>query len=260
MMGLGLLIPEVGSRALSGGGGSAPPLDGLSPTGAWSVSRKLLTSFNGSFYGLTSGEVSTLFDQSGNARDFLANGGGATRPSLDNSTPVAALGYDGSADWLATGVVLSSFITATDGYMIVSCKPTGFTTNNGTAYLNATLFQDSGGNFGSTTRANDGSPLLYSTNWGGGQVVQNSIAADTAYVVETRHQGGNFFQRVNGANEQTIASGNTSLGGTLNLGGRSLAAGFQGLIYEAAIFATIPSLVTRNALVQSFGSQAGASV
>jgi hypothetical protein len=246
--------------AASGGGGGGPPfLDALSPTGAWSPSRKMRTAYGGSFYSLTSGDVQILYDQSGNARDFTCIGGAATRPALDNSTAVTALGYDGAADWLKGGA-LSNYITATDAYMICSFKATGFATDTGTTYLNAALFQDDG-NIGSTTRANAGSPLLYSTNWGGGQSVQHAIVANTVYVVETRHQGGVLYQRLNGVNEQSIASGNTSISSDfLNLGGRSLSSAHTGLIYEAVVFSTVPTLAERNALVQAMGLYVGASV
>lgn len=243
-----------------GGGGGPPPLDGLSGlTGAWSPSRKLLTAYGGSFYGLTSGAVSTLYDQSGNTRNFVLPASNGTKPGLDTTT-IAALSYDGASNRLEVNIALSNFISATDAYVICSVKPTGFPTNSGTSYLNAPIVQDSSQNFGQTTRANSGSPLLYSTNWGGGQNVQHSIVANTAYVVETRHQGGTFYQRLNGSNEQSVSSGNTTVTGTLNLGGRALATSFQGLIYEVAIFSTVPNSTDRDALVQAFGTYVGASV
>jgi hypothetical protein len=255
----GTARPVMAALLAAAFGPGAPFLDGLSPTGAWSPSRKMKTAYGGALYSLTSGDVQTLYDQSGNARDFGAPGGGGTLPSLDTSTAVAALRYDGAADWLKGGA-LSNFITATDAYMICSFKATGFATDTATSYLNAALFQDDG-NIGTTTRANAGSPLLYSTNWGGGQSVQHSIVANTAYVVETRHQGGVLYQRLNGANEQSIASGNTALSADfLNLGGRSLSTAHMGLIYEAVIFSTIPTLAERNALVQAMGSYVGASL
>ncbi|WP_141340912.1 hypothetical protein [Bradyrhizobium sp. USDA 3458] len=236
-----------------GGGGGSPPLDGLSPTGAWSPSRKLLTGYGGSFYALTSGEVSTLYDQSGNARNFVVTGSGATKPDLDTST-VAALSYNGVADWMQVNIAMSNFITATDAYVICSFKATGFNSNQ------TPIIQDGSQNLGQTTRSNSGSPLLASTNWGGGQSVQHSIVANTAYVVETRHQGGVLYQRLNGSNEQSVSSGNTTLAGSLNLGGRLLGTSFQGLIYEVAIFSTVPTLTQRDALVQAFGTYIGASV
>jgi hypothetical protein len=61
---------------------------------------------------------------------------------------------------------------------------------------------------------------------------------------------------VNGANETSVADGNTLMIGTsFRMGGI-----IDGLIYEAATFATVPTLAQRDAMVQAFGRYIGAAV
>lgn len=253
---LPLLGAGPGSSAAVGGGGGTPPLDGLSPTGAWSVSRNLLTTFAGSRYTTATG-VNVLTDQTGlgSSRNF-GQLTGANQPTIATDV-VDALSFDGSNDRLTTTAINTDFISASSGYMIVSIKPTGFPSDSGTFYINSPVLQDSGQNTGITVRANGGSPLIYAGNYP--QSVQSSIVANTKYVVEWRHEGGTLYQRINGAGEVSVASGNSaSFSAVMNLGG--LTNVYQGLIYEAAIFTTIPSSGDRNALVQAFGLYCGAGV
>lgn len=234
---------------------ATPPLDGLSPTGAWSASRKLLTAYGGSYYTLTSSAVSTLFDQSGNSRDFTQAVAG-DRPTIATST-VDGLLFDGSNDFLQTAAAMSSFISVSDGYMIVSFRPTGFPSDSATFYANSPIIQDDNQNTGITVRANGGSPLIYAGNYP--NPVNSSIVVNTPYVEEWRHEGGVLYQRVNGAGEVSVASGNSAdIAVVVNMGARTVA--YQGYIFEAAMFSTVPSLSARDALVQSLGLYVGASV
>ncbi len=235
--------------------GSGVPLDGLVTTGAWSASRKLYTAFGGSFYSGAAGF--TLFDQSGNSQDFT-NGGGTTSAACTQS--VAGVVFGGS-NWLNSPS--ATYVTATDGYMITTIRPTSFTSDVPVSpYLNAVVLLNSGQNFGITVSNNSGSPLAYAINWGVNNFASNSIVANTIYVVEWRHQSGTVFCRVNGGTETSQASGNTSTSGFMQMGGRVTSNMFVGQIYEAAIFSgsDVPSSGTRDALVQSFGLYAGATV
>lgn len=254
-MSLPLLGSGPGSAAAvgGGGGGGPPPLDGLSPTAAWSASRQLLTAYGGAFYNLTSGRVDTLYDQSGNSRD-MTQATGATRPVIDPSVVVDALNFAGSQQ-LAITTAVSNFISATDGYMIATVRNASFLSDSATPYVNSYVLQDNGQNFGLTVRDNSGSPLYYVGS--DPNYLSASIVAGTTYVIEWRHAGGTLYQRTNGAGETSMSAGNTNVSGTIfRMGGSS----FNGLIYEAATFSSVPTLSERNAMVQAFGLYAGASV
>lgn len=235
-------------------------MDGLTPTGAWSASRKLFTAYAGSNY--SSAPLFTFFDQSGNARDFTT-GSTATNPTVPCTARVAGVLFDSDQDWLDTAAPITDFIAAANGYMIVTIRPTSFATNGTPGYNNSSVLFASSQNAGITTSNNGGSPIAWITNWdGSADQVSVSIAANTTYVLEWRHEGGVLYQRKNGTGETSTASGNTDLSvATLNMGGRNLApSSFMGQIFEAAVFSTVPNLATRDALVQSFGLYAGAAV
>jgi hypothetical protein len=105
--------------------------------------------------------------------------------------------------------------------------------------------------------------IFYAYNNDGNEdQVAGTTNASTAYVVEWRHEGGNVYQRVNGAGESSVASGNsTTLVNPLLLGGTAAGSkSFAGKIFEAAAFSTIPSQAQRDAIVQDFGRYIGASV
>jgi len=230
-----------------------PPLNLLSPTAAWSASRQLLSAYSGPFYNLTSGKVDTLYDQSGNSRD-LTQGTGAFRPTAHTSTAAPALYFAGS-NQLAVTAALSSFITATTGYMIASVKNFNFLTHNPTQpYANAFALIDNPQNFGITFDSNSGSPLFYAVNNG---ALAGSVLAGVPYVLEVRHESGVLYNRINGSGETSASDGNTLMNGTImRMGGGA----YNGLIYEAATFATVPTLAQRDAMVQAFGQYIGASV
>lgn len=231
-------------------------MDGLTPTGAWSASRKLYTAYVGLNYSSAAGF--TFFDQSGNARDFV-KGATATAPTVPCTQRVAGVLF-AAGNWLDNNV-LSDFIATGAGYMIVTIRPTAFDTDNTPGYNNSAVIAASSQNAGITTSNNAGSPIAWINNFGTTNQVSVSIAANTTYVLEWRHEGGFLYQRKNGTGETSTVSGNTTLAGTLNMGGRNLApAPFAGQIFEAAVFSTVPNLVTRDALVQSFGLYAGAAV
>lgn len=249
----GLIVPS--RAALDATLAAAAPLDGLSPTGAWSASRKLFTAYAGSFYSLTSSAVDTLLDQSGNSRNFsMAT---TTHRPVIGHTVVDGLSFDGVDDELTTVAAMSSFISTSSGYMIVSIQPTGFPSDSGTFFFNSPILQDNNQNTGITVRANGGSPLIYAGNYPNS--VQSSIAANIPYVVEWRHESGTLYQRINGAGEVSVASGTSgSLTGILRMGAKTSV--YQGYIFEVVIFTTVPALAIRNQLVQALGTYVGASV
>jgi len=226
---------------------SAAPFDSLSPTGLWSASRKLKSSYgSGLYYVASGGLVDTLYDQSGNARNVTA--AGSSRPTATTVGSIAALQYDGVNNNLAA-ITMSNFIGTSAGYMIVTARASSIP---GSSYL----VTGTGGN--SNMVLSSTGPTYISQGYDGGykNTTGISISAGTTYVFEWRLSGGVLYSRVNGGTENSIAVGTLSSLGDLRLGHSS----FAGYILEAATFATEPTLSERNALVQAMGTYAGASV
>jgi hypothetical protein len=235
------------------GAASGPtyPLDGLSPSGAWSVSRDLLTAYIGGSRYTDSSGISPLNDQSGNARNLTAGAG--VKPALATAGPNsrACADFDGTNDVL-TGAALSTFISNTTGYMVVSFIADAISANDAAAYYNnhgvmGTLYA------GLYLRDTTGSPdTLVAANYDAnpGDVANRAdIVIGTACVAEWRHEGGNLYCRVNGGTEASVASGDTqSLADAFNLGlGYTTYANIK--VFEAAIFATVPGSNDRDTIV-----------
>lgn len=257
----GLII----AAGLLGGGGigteTSHPLDGLSPTGAWSRSRYLRSAYVGSKETITSGQIQTLLDQSGNSRN-LTQGTSSARPTPATAGPnsIACADFDGSNDSLAsTGFALSTFITNSAGYMVASIRIDTFPTNSASSFSNSVVLLDTLKFAGMTVRSGN---IFYAYNWDGNEdKATGTTAASTVYVVEWRHEGGNVYQRVNGTGETSVASGNTStMTGVLSMGGISGTQLFDGKLFEAVTFSSVPSLAVRDALVHDLGIWVGASV
>jgi hypothetical protein len=251
----------------AGGGGSVPvgtvdsyPMNGLSPTAAWSFSRNLLSSFGGTKYTDTAGAIDALNDQSGNSRNLSAVT--TVRPTISTAGPNSrACGdFDGTDDRLSVSTAFTNLLSVSSGYMIATILIDTFPTNNATIYLNSAVMIDSSRVAGMTVRSGN---ILYSYNWdGNADAASGTVTTATAYVVEWRHEGGNVYQRVNGAGETSAASGNTSgAGSSFLIGGGGAGGGhLDGKIFEVGMWSTVPSLAQRDALVRDLGLWVGASV
>lgn len=243
-----------------GGGGVTHPLDGLSPTAAWSLSRNLLSAYGGSRYSDVSGAITQLTDQTGNARNLTDNATVGHRPTLTTAGPNsrACAGFNGSSNFLTSGVAvpLSSFISASTGVMLVSCIINAITLNNGTTYLNDWLLADAG-QFAGMFLRNTGGGTAYAYNWDGNDdhATATGVALSTPCVLSWRHESGNIFMGVNGV-ETSIASGNTqTLTNGITMGG----AGVQFAtvqVFEAATFSTVPA--TLSAVISDMRTWIGA--
>lgn len=242
-------------------GAIIPPADNLSPTGAWSFSRQLLSSYSGNagaFYLLNSGAIRTLYDQSGSNRD-MSQGSPSARPVLGTggSNNRVCGDFDGTNDGLAsTGFALSTFISASSGYMIASIVIDSFPTNSASSFNNSVVLLDTGKFAGMTVRSGN---IFYAYNWDGNEdKAQGTTNVSTSYVVEWRHESGTLYQRVNGAGETSVASGNTStLTGTLDMGGLAGNQPFDGRICEALTFSSIPAQSNRDILAANMLSWIG---
>jgi hypothetical protein len=198
------------------------PLDGLSNlTAAFSMSRDLLTSYiGGTRYTASGSDLSTYEDQSGNNRDV-------TTPLLGMQTVTTAgpnsrlCGDFAGTDAMKSGVgdPLSDFIANSAGYIIVSAIFDTLTANQANPWLNHPVIGDNGSFIGILGKTGG---LALGYNWDGAaeSVSASPISAGTAYVFEWRHEGGTLGLRINGGTEVTVASGNTAtLTGLFALGG-----------------------------------------
>lgn len=212
-----------------------PPLDGLAGiTGAWSMSRPLLTSWGAAALYTTGTGISAIKDQSGAGQDF-AQATGSLQPVASIAGPQvrACATFDGSDDVLATAGALSAFISNTTGYLIVSFYITtleAFTLIFGDAEENVAL------------NTNTTSTLNIQNYDGTVDEAVVSVAISTPYVAEWRHEAGNVYGRLNGgAWSAAVASGNTAdMTKLLRLGKSDFSNTLTGSVFEAAIFSTIP--------------------
>lgn len=200
-----------------------PPVDTVaSVTGAWSLSRNMLTSFGaGTRYTKTGTAIITLEDQSGNNRDFTDGGLAARRPLEATAFPAGVLcaDFNGSTNVLPS-IALSNFITASSGAVIVSVIVDAVSSNNSISYNNDGIIADGSIYMGLYARNLSG-VTFHAFNWDGSEDAPSTTGSvGTAYVLMWRHHGGNMYVSVNGGTEVSVASGNTQvLTGTLNLGG-----------------------------------------
>lgn len=200
-------------------------LDGIaSLTGAWSLSRDLVTSFiGGSRYSLSGSDVTTLEDQSGANRDLTDGGFATRRPAETTAGPNSRLcaDFDGSSDFLA-GAAISNFISNSSGCLVISLMVDAYTLNNALVYQNDAIFCDQSQFMGIYGR-NSGGGLIRGFNWDGNQDApsDHSLATGTVAVIHWRHHGGTVYLGLNGS-ENSTASGNTStMTGALVMAGRA---------------------------------------
>jgi hypothetical protein len=236
-------------------------LDGTAPSGAWSMSRDLLTAFVGSSrYTDVSGAVSSLKDQSGNARN-LDQATAGNRPAVTTAGPNSRAAADFASQDTLIGTAMSSFMASNAGYAIVSFIADSIASNGAQSYNNNAVWTDGGG-FTGVYLKNAGTPkTAIAFNWDGNDDAASSavISLGTVYVVEWKHEGGNISLRVNGGAWVDVASGNTSnLGFNLQLGSFTGSSGtsHDGPIFEFATWAAVP--VGADAIAANFKAHAGA--
>jgi hypothetical protein len=256
-----LLLQGVGRGSSVAGG---PPLDGLSPTAAYSFSRKLLSAYGGSFYTTNTGVIDSLKDQAGSAFNLdQATPANRPTPTTAGTNSIACGDFDGSNDFLQGGTALSNLISSSSGFIIASVMIDTVSLNVANAYQNNRIFDDSGEFIGIFARNVSGTtPTFLAYNWDGNADVPtgNTFSLATAYVITWRHESGTVYLTVNGASEQSVASGNTAtMTNNLRLGGGSPQP-LDGKVFEIATFSTVPTLGQRTAMIQNFGLYVGAAV
>jgi hypothetical protein len=204
----------------------AAPLDAVaSVTGAWSLSRDMLTAFaGGTRYTKTGTAIITLEDQSGNNRDFTDGGLAARRPTETTAFPASVLcaDFSGVSTNTMLAAALSNFISASSGAVIVSVIVDAVTTNDAVSYHNHPIIAENAVYMGLYARNLSG-VTFYAYDWDGAEKAPSTTGTvGTAYVLMWRHHGGNQYVSVNGGTEVSVASGNTQvLTGLLALGGNN---------------------------------------
>lgn len=261
------VMHSVGTAAGTGAGAAVgttaavPPLDGLGATAAFSISRDLLTSFiGGTRYTTVSSAIDLVTDQTGNSRNLTQTTAGA-RPTVaaGGSNSRDAMSFDGSDDNLRmTGIALSTVITNSAGYIVVSCVVDAVSTNDtGSTFNNDALFHDSANFMGVFGLNSAGAHTLRGYNWDGNQDVPtgHSITTGASLVVEWKHSGGNVSTRINAGTANSTASGNTStMTGNLAFGAKvsGTSQPMDVRIVEIAVFNTTLTGPQEDALVANF--------
>lgn len=196
------------------GGKVHPLLDGLTGiTGAFSFSRKLLSTYGGAFYA-DNGAGSATFcnDQTAGAHHMAA--GGTVPLATGGPNNRACVDFPGTAGpfFRQVGVPMSTFITASAGHIFCTVLPDTAALNDTNNYANNAVVTDTGGYLGMFLK-NNASYLAY--NYDGspaaGDAATVAISFGVPLVLEWWHTGGNVLGRVNGVGSGTsVASGNTS--------------------------------------------------
>jgi hypothetical protein len=282
----GITIPAGLYVAGSVGTQASYPVDGLSPTGCWSLSRFLRSAYTGSKYSATSGAITTINDQSGNGFNLTDRSLTTRRPAETTAglQSRACAAFDGTSDFLVTGttVLVSSLISASAGFIIISCIIDAFQGNQATLQFNDQLTGDQNLKIGLYLRDLSGGTAYAINDSGTIQNQSRTLTTAKGYVLTWRHEGGNLFfgsaerdplwntftfvdplppWTWTGAYTETggVASGNTAAfpaGDTFNIGGRGNQF-FKGKIFELATFSTVPTAEQRAALVTDFGTWFG---
>jgi hypothetical protein len=232
------------------------PLDGLSGvTGAWSVARRLRSSYGGARYNLTSSVIDTLYDQSGNNRDMVQATAGR-RPAVVTvgANNREAADFDGTDDRLASTATLADVADNNRFYIIVVAQIDAFLNNNTGSSIsqNSPIIADTGGFAGVVARGSGSSGFVSGYNWdGNSDVAERAISTDALFMFSVRHEGGELITRINGGSESSpVASGNTTtLTNAMHMGATSASTfKLNGKIAEVIIFDVPPNSTTRDDL------------
>ena len=158
------------------------------------------------FLTATTGFITTMYDQSGNARDMVqataglqptysASAGPASKPS--------ALYTTGSNIGLRSGAVTSNnFVTVNDAYIISVFN----------ASADGTIFGDWGDSLHSYVQGGSSRVLNYEDDGAAKNVLVTTFAYNTSYIVDYTHVAGTtMYGKLSGQTEVSLAAG-TNLG------------------------------------------------
>ena len=155
--------------------------------------------------------LETLYDQSGNTRNFIqVTEVDQPQLLLNSRNGYPSFQFDGSTDRLRNSATADDFIDNNLGVLIVNMKPTGATPPVGQPYLGDVALGDADG-WINISRANlSGTDRIWVNNFNSGETFVEVTYSVNAWIVITwRHVGGNLYAYKNGALVGSITSGNT---------------------------------------------------
>jgi hypothetical protein len=232
--------------AAMGGAAASGALDSYTTglTGAWSMHRTLLSSYGGSRFTNSSGNVSALFDQTGaGSRDFTSGAG--ARPAVSTVSGFDCADFTLNTHVLDCAATVATLINNNAGWIVwigvVDTVPAQslllWNKINNTASIS--ILQ-------TTNRFqaynNDGTVDV--TSGAGTAITLGSIV-----LLTWRHEGGNINAGVNGGTETSTASGNTtSMTDGFELG-KVTSFGFDGKFLELYTYNSVPSSGDRTSII-----------
>lgn len=234
---------------------STSPFDSVSGlTGAWSMSRKLLSAYAGSFYSTEGNStLHTLFNQTTHSgRDFNDVTTATVTTSAGPNSRAALVG-DGTQG-ARTGSALSNFISSVAGYIIISGIIDTYTSS-------AQILMDGSSAIGIVITSTALLTVASYNRDGDGADVADTFGptAGDPFVWEWRHEGNAIYARFNASDptEAIAASSNTTtLADSLRLFGDSIL--FTGKVFELVTYNTIPSTPDQNTLASNMVTWVGA--
>lgn len=239
----------------------APEIEGVLEgwsgiTGAWSLSRQLVTGPQSLYYSESGGNLVSLFDQSrtgvGTAKDIITSG---THPVITaglNSIPCIDKAKDTSYLLCASGTRWSDFITASDYYLLAALIIDDVIRDSATVYSNELVIGDAQQNFGIYLRGFG--PLAYSFSWDGTvDAAAHAFFRSRIVIFEAYHTGGNTFIRLNGGTAVSVAAGDlTASLSAINLrflGRGSANDSIDGKLFELIVANTLNDVSLRDTYI-----------
>ena len=236
---------------------ASTPLDGLTITAAYSASRALISTFNAYPLVAVNDAVSSFRDQV--STQHIVQATAAYRPALTTVGGRLAADFDGTDDIMSAGATWTNFMAVGAGYACFSIYPDAITSNSATVYNNHCIFGDSGDYLGLFLKSG-ATANAYNYDGTVDSPTGVAITAGAPHTVEWRHTGGSLDLRVDGGSWSSVASGNTSGGSTLNIGGNVNAAAtqaFNGKIAEFVFCQTVPSSTNQDNIRAALAAHIG---
>lgn len=177
-----------------------------------------------SFVGVNNGFVRTLYDQSGNARDFVQTTQ-ADQPQIVASGALvsglnahALLDFDGTSDHLTCSATLADLLSASAGTVFAVYLPDTINGTFAAPYLDEAIWCETGGFAGLHLYNIASQGLAY--NWdGNADTAAGTITAGQGTVQVWCHRSGNIECYTRSSTPATAASGDTTtLTGTMRVG------------------------------------------